>query len=626
MNINDEDDIEIPFKDNLICPKCSAPINCSDTKVENGLELIPEEFTKYFCEKCSIEFCFISCLFCKKYLYMKIHPNALKYNGLNGFNIICYYKACENIFYVTECIKCKRFQKQKRCIKEGDIITCIYNDCKFQYIQSNCIIKECTELYSIEKPKNFHKFPFGIMHTHNNKIMFQKINCNFCWRPIVYISTKSKKNKYWECQKVVCPYQDCKGIFNRIICPFCNEEIYVDDGWYAMGSSINCHKCNNSFSKILCPSCKRINVDKTKSFKLGVVRCGFENCLKQNYMINCIYCRKINIFKFQIPKKGQIIKCGYCSNTFNEILCPFCNLKNPFPFADFSYGKVYQCKYITCLKEFQCIICPNCLSTEYVKDTEEGKKIKCHNCNIIFMNWACPFCYSSILDKNSTLKFGQMVTCPSKKCGKSYSFIRCFKCDKLVYSKENESILGKSVMCTHKGCGSYSLVVNCPFCEIKTIFKGQNKNYNEGDDINCKNCKQIFKFKKIIDKYDKQLEILEGIEGQTIEFGIGQTDENFLMKQNLFFDKEKIKRSRLFPTQFISDEPLNGKSSLKSKIKISITLQECIVCHRNYKESIFYPCGHRCTCYNCAVEIFTVLKKCPRCNKEAKCIIKKLYD
>ena len=66
MNINDEDDIEIPFKDNLICPKCSAPINCSDTKVENGLELIPEEFTKYFCEKCSSEFCFISCLFCKK--------------------------------------------------------------------------------------------------------------------------------------------------------------------------------------------------------------------------------------------------------------------------------------------------------------------------------------------------------------------------------------------------------------------------------------------------------------------------------------------------------------------------------------------------------------------------------
>ena len=617
---NNEEEIEVSIKDNLICPECSNTINCSNNNIENELEKLPEEFTKYFCEKCSINFCFISCIFCQKYLYMRIHPNAFKYNGLNGFNIICYYITCGNIFYLTECIKCKRIQKQKNCIREGDIITCIYDDCKCQYIQSNCIIKDCTDMFCIEKPKIFQNFPFGIMYKHNNKIMFQKINCNSCWRPIVYISNKSKINKYWEGQKVVCPYKDCKSIFNRIICPKCNDEIYVNDGWYEMGSEIKCHKCNYSFNKIICPSCKKVNVDKNKDFKLGYVRCGFENCLKQNYMINCIYCRKMNIFKFKIPKKGQIIKCGYCSNIFNEILCPFCNLKNPFPFADFSYGKVYQCKYITCLKEFQCIICPNCLSTEYNKDTIEGKKIKCHHCNITFMNWACPFCYSSILDKNSTFKFGQMVTCPSKKCGKKYSFIRCSNCDKLVFSKENECILGKAVMCTHKGCGVYSLVVMCPFCEIKIVFKGKNENL---DEINCKKCKQNFKLKKNTENYDKQLEILEEIEGQTFEFGIGTIDENFLMKQNLFFDKEK-KRSTLFPTQFTSDF-LDLKSTLKARIRDSNILQECIVCHNNYKESIFYPCGHRCVCYNCAVQIFVVFRKCPRCNQEVKCIIKKLY-
>ena len=51
-----------------------------------------------------------------------------------------------------------------------------------------------------------------------------------------------------------------------------------------------------------------------------------------------------------------------------------------------------------------------------------------------------------------------------------------------------------------------------------------------------------------------------------------------------------------------------------------------MICHNNIKESIFYPCGHRCTCYNCAVIIFVVNKKCPKCNQEASCIIKKVYE
>ena len=55
-------------------------------------------------------------------------------------------------------------------------------------------------------------------------------------------------------------------------------------------------------------------------------------------------------------------------------------------------------------------------------------------------------------------------------------------------------------------------------------------------------------------------------------------------------------------------------------------LAVCIVCYNNLKESVFYPCGHRCVCYNCALIVFEVNKKCPKCNQEAKCIIKKVFE
>lgn len=622
---NEENEKEININNIIICPKCSESINNYNITNENKNELILKDFTKLFCEKCSIKFTFISCLFCQKYIYMKINPNEPKYNGLNAFNIICPYKTCGKHFYFTECFKCKRAQKQNNYIKEGDVITCIFDDCKCEYIQTNCIVKDCPDTFSDKKPQNYKNYPLGIMDMHQKKIMFQKITCFYCLRPIVYCSLKTKKNKYWECQKVICPYQDCKNIFNRIICPFCYKEIYVKDGWYEMGSEIKCNYCKKFFCKIICPSCRKINQYKNYNFVMGLNRCNSPNCLKYNFMVNCIYCRKLNIFNNNIPE-GQIIKCGYCHNTFNDVLCPFCKLPNHFPLADFSFGKVYKCNYSTCLKEFIYIICPNCLLTQSKNEKKEGQKIRCHRCNIFFRNWACPFCYCSILDKESNLIMGQMVKCPSEKCGKKYSFIQCSGCEKLIYSKENKFILGTSVKCPYPGCGVYSLAVKCPSCETKLLYKGENKSYNEGDNITCENCKKEFKFKKFTEIYNGNLIVLKEIEGQTIDFGVGEVDENFLMKKDLFFD-EGAKKSRLFPTQFISDV-LNDKSLQNETIlyKDNIILKECIICHRNYSESIFYPCGHRCVCYNCAVDIFSVYKKCPKCKQKAKCIIKKVYE
>ena len=608
---------------NIHCPQCSESIfgtsNRNNNSNINNRINASCEFMKFNCQKCSINFCYILCAYCDKKIYMKIHPEGLDYNGLNGFNIRCPYESCGKTFYFTKCIKCGRTQKQKKYIKEGTTITCLYNDCKSEYFQINCPIKYCPDLISIERPRIHKNFPFGIMCIHKkDDVMYQKVNCFYCRRPVVFLSSVTHKNKYIECQKVICPYKDCKKAFNRIICPHCYNEIYVNDGWYKMGSKIKCNKCNEYFGKILCPSCGKINTCEINFFKSGLIRCGFQNCLKENYMVNCVYCRKLNIFN-QPPINGQKIKCGYCQNTFNEVLCPFCNLINPFPLSDFCYGKVYKCKYLNCLKEFQFLMCPKCLLYTFEKNLQEGRKLKCDECNTLFMNWGCPFCKSNIMDKDSTLNLGHMVKCPAKHCGKKYSFIRCPKCQKLIFSKENECLLGKCIKCPYQGCEEYTLINICQVCNRKLIYSGRVpiSSLNEGDKIKCPNCKKSCKFKRDNNNiYEKNLIILKEIVGETINFGVGEIDENYLAKENLIFKVKKHLISQI--TDIISEKYNNISSQNKS-------LPECMVCHNNLKESIFYPCGHRCVCYNCAVTIFEVYKKCPKCYQKAKCIIKKIY-
>ena len=608
--------------DKIICPKCSVPLLMNNSLDNFNIN----EFDKIICKKCYFEFCFIFCEYCSKKIYMKINQANSLYNGMNAFNISCPYKLCEKIFYFTECIKCKRTQKQKKYIKEGEIIKCIYEDCGFEYIQNNCPMLHCTDLDNIEKKQMMSNFPEGILSIHNNKILYQKINCYYCWRPIVYPSSKTHRNKYYECQLVECPYKDCKKKFNRIVCPFCFYEIYVKDGWYEMGSEIRCNNCKSYFGKILCPSCGKVNECKNEYFQFGKMVCGFQNCQKHNYMINCIYCRKLNIFNKDIPINGQLIKCGYCHNEFNEILCPICKRLIPFPSGDFAFGKVYKCIYISCLKEFQFLICPNCSSYSFKIDSQEGKKLNCQKCKTQFMNWGCPFCKSITMDKNTSLKLGKLVKCPNISCQKIYSFIRCSKCQKLIFSKENEKILGLSVKCPHKGCGAYTLVSFCPFCETKALYSDSRINYKVGDTVKCPNpsCKKEYIFKNDSEIYCNNLNVLYKIDGNTIKFGIAEVDENYLFKQDLFVDKRCIRISRLFPTQYSSDMEyaLNiNREKIENK-----SFEECMICHNNRKESIFFPCGHRCVCYNCAILYFSVYHKCPKCQKDAKCIIKKVYD
>ena len=144
---------------------------------------------------------------------------------------------------------------------------------------------------------------------------------------------------------------------------------------------------------------------------------------------------------------------------------------------------------------------------------------------------------------------------------------------------------------------------------------------NEGENVSCENCKKNYNFQKNNSLYKGNLKILEQIKGKKIDFGVGEVDENYLAIQELFFN---IKNNN-YPAIFVETNDKNSGEKQSSNSK-NYNLGECIVCHNNLKESVFFPCGHRCVCYNCAVILFAVSKKCPKCNQEVSCIIKKIYE
>ena len=100
--------------------------------------------------------------------------------------------------------------------------------------------------------------------------------------------------------------------------------MFINDGWYELGSKIKCNFCDKIFGKILCPSFCKFNVCQgceEDFFKSGLMKYGI--CSKQNYMVNCLFYRKLIYFNNNIPTEGQVVKYGYCQHIFNEFLVLF---------------------------------------------------------------------------------------------------------------------------------------------------------------------------------------------------------------------------------------------------------------------------------------------------------------
>ena len=499
------------------------------------------EFKYIYSEKSQYYYYFIICIFCtKKIFYKKLNENDNSpLNRINGINIKCPFQSCGKYFFLTTCPEYKEHQKIEKEIKEGEIIKCGNEKCGYEYIQIRCPIANCYDINYFSKPKNYSNTGANaITYNHKKILLFQKINCHFCVRPIVYKSDKKEINRYFDSMKVVCPYDDCKKSFNRIICAICSEVNIIEGGYYFMGNRIQCSKCKSFFGNILCPKCLRINPLIKNFFKSGYMICRYSECEKKSYIVNCIHCQRMNVFNEKVPIPGQKIKCAYedCGKEFNEVYCPSCNKLNPFFNGDFAFGKSYKCLYTFCSKFFQFFVCPNCFIYSRTSEKQEGKKYTCNKCKTLLCNWRCPFCKNTILDKNSTLQYGQMVKCPS--CTKKYSFCRCFECQKLIFSEENQYILGTSVICQE--CSKYSVNTVCPGCGTKISFLDRIDDMINGEKIHCSKCEKEFQyFTKGIEMTDEKeiysqnlIALSEIIKGERVQFGKNTVDENYKYFEN----------------------------------------------------------------------------------------------
>jgi hypothetical protein len=281
-----------------------------------------------------------------------------------------------------------------------------------------------------------------------------------------------------------------------------------------------------------------------------------------------------------------------------------------------------------------------------------------------------------IVDYDSTFNYKYFIQCPNKECSKIFSMISCPKCSKLNYSNEKQAIFGKVIHCKENNCNCFFTSIPCPNCSTFNFSMKNDGSENNNENFECGKCKTNFKFNNeeyknnaLKNIYKGNFTIIKDIEGDIFAHGIENMDDNYYDKEKTFKKIDKIynnnnnhnndnnssiifynrdsnnensisvnKKNDTFNLHLsqistISNiiESYNNSNSLSSFIKYMQDKQyknntrECIFC-QGISESVFVPCGHRCTCYSCAILYFQIYKKCPYCNKEARTIIKKVFD
>ena len=620
-----------------------------------------EEQSIIQCTHCNLKFTFIYCTstYNKHRIFFKIpskasyyiQDNQEKVDFYTGINIKCPYNNNDcTEFYLTRCPECKYKTKLKTKIKETNSITCI--KCNYVYYHLNPPVLDTKEIitYKVYTKSQEINFPHGIKFKVINKdYVVQKINCVSCLRSIVF-----QKGSYYEGQLVKCPYNDCNIEFNRTICPYCFNEnnfcrlkehngnykktrnTWIDEtnedeyrGYcYLMGSNIKCNQCKKIYVKVFCYACK--NFFKINKNLEGLnIECKYQKCLKSFKFINCIFCFRMNVFPIENTDSGinnnkidtrKGIQCGYpdCGKFFHKISCYHCKRLNVYPNETFVYGKKYICQFFSCRKDFVVYFCKKCNRCLTANGNMEGWKNICGHCHSQIVNWKCCFCNKTIIENNSTLKCAQMVRCPNQKCKKVYSFILCIGCNNMIYSKENECLEGKIINCFK--CGKQFSLIRCNYCKSKTYSLNQLK-ININTKKKCKACGWDFIPNNTIGNnsiYEKStMCILNPIKGTDIPVGIPEVDMNEIYIQNSIISNQQMNNVSMIYSDSSDDSCERKEINYKEKM--------CIICKSRPREAVFVPCGHRCSCYNCAVMQFQTYKMC-LCGKFARCVINKIFD
>lgn len=595
---------------NLKCLNCLNEIK--DTPLKDA-----KQFELYSCEYCKIKFLFVNCFHCHKPIYYKAKVN------LENIPIKCPYSNCQKIFSLSTCPKCETliYFANKFPIK------CPNKLCDNYFAKVQCPIISCRNIIKFESDKNSNIMPYmegNILECQNHSphFLFQKMTCEKCSRALVWNYPKILIRG----QKILCPYQDCNAIFNRVNCPKCYKGNIFSKGTFQFNAKYTCIYCGFKFELVFCPGCFITFQPQIENYVEGMkLSC---QCNTEFQIVNCFFCKGCNIWRNCPYFFGQKVECANksCGKIFNKVPCPFCLKFNIFPKGDFSYGSNYKCVYKDCNQTFSIFLCPECISYQVNKEyLEEGKLIKCEKCDTNFFNLSCPHCKNTITGKTQ-LTFGQTVLCPYENCQRLFNYFYCFECKLSYFDKNNTFSDGNAVRCPScKASYSYSTCTKCNYANIQKINCDDIEAFNnkKPDSIVCRNCNKSFLQNKVI-KIMRNCIPFKFYNGEYINFNQPMKDL-FQEKGDEIFFNNSSNYSVIYPRTKEEEEfIIENNEVLVTNQKSEIS--QCSLCLSKQSESVFIPCGHRCVCLECGELVMSTSRKCPICQSEANFLLSRVYD
>lgn len=654
-----------------VCPYCLMKIQSKTSfcllNIEPNFSNTVEdynfkEYIKITCPNCLKSFTFVECIECFRKIYLK-NERILKDSNLL---INCPYYNCNANFFIKNCIKCNSINKQ--LISKFEDFQYSKIECNKLTCLSSYYIFECAYMCGGRIITNYSNEGNKIFCNNSNICTnsFQQIYCIDCNFRLVW---KNPMKIYIEGQKIKCQNSSCKSIFNRVSCPLCNYAIIFPKGGFEFGLILECIKpsCAYMFSQVFCPKCLNIIIS-SENTEGKIINC--ENCYTNFTIINCLYCKNVNLWEGTAYIPGQLIKCIICRKKFNKVLCPYCNGIIPFFKADFEFGKVYECIYYTCRHQFSIVLCAGCKVVNFIKYSEKinkqesnnsintnltssyqiendfinpnknsnstnnnilFKKIKCGSCETKFFNITCPFCKRLILDlvENNKNKFNnednffssspQIIKCPYEACNKLFSICKCIKCEFFYFIQDTSDYRKiEQKMCDDCINSYYNLYITSNLIYHSFIFKMK-------ETIDKYLCK-LNKVKNTTENF-KSFCGVEFIQGIPFYFDSPELHnlDTILSMENILIDNKMI-------YQEISGEDDNfnifnskGNDNINTYIEDE-EKNKCVVCFENTKESVFVPCGHKVCCFNCAKSIFENIKTCCMCNADIERVIEKIFE
>lgn len=565
------------------------------------------------CEKCGNTFFCLLCYYCNNMIYyrQKIH--------IDGYIIKCPYNICRMLNCTLLCDGCGKRLHLRKVYSEGTPISCVH--CMKIIKKIKCPFLECNEK---PIPLNPDYAVGSLLPCKGLQTSFQKIKCYGCSRNYVWYHNKNKR--FIEGQTIKCPYTDCQRKFNIVNCKKCYGLTIFTGGHLYIGRKITCQLkgCGNVFNLCFCPTCYSIQYFDGRTIEGEDITCY--KCGELFQFINCYKCFEAQFWKKSsnsLYSPGQKVICKYCDTSFIKLKCPHCGELIVFPKSVIHLGKKYNC--LSCKKSFGYFYCSQCEHPRIEKYEVNGGAIpwKCKQCNNYMPSLQCAYCYSYGIGDLKQIKPECIIICPELDCGKKYYYNKCPLCSRDYTNSLESGINNNNAKCPH--CDQKYMKIQCDNCSTFTYLRDDQMMI---EDLDCHNCHGSVSLSQNC-SFNVPIVSIKSVkvdQGSKVTYDQPEPDEielsiidNFV-KSNVYhidsqlLTKRNYERMRQNEMKMKSDQPKNVDNT------------KCIICLMKKKESVFVPCGHRCTCYECGKAVVNQFHICPLCKREIKDFIPRVID